>query len=66
MFCSAFCVGLYPLWEGRHTMKYTVVAVYHDITGQKVHRRGVLTGEEPKVTGASTPPKELTEAKYLE
>jgi hypothetical protein len=48
-------------------MKYTVLAVYHDLTGQKFHRRGVLAGEEPKATGGSTPPKELAEeAKYLE
>jgi hypothetical protein len=42
-------------------MKYTVVAVYKDITGHKFHRRGVLTGEELEVAGDSTPPKELTE-----
>jgi urea-proton symporter len=61
MFCSAFCVGLYPLWEGRHTMKSTVLAVYNDISGQKFHRRGIIKGQELEVTGASTPSKELTE-----
>ncbi|PNS21632.1 hypothetical protein CAC42_991 [Sphaceloma murrayae] len=34
LFISTFCVGLYPLWEGRHTMKRTVRAIYRDITGQ--------------------------------
>ncbi|KAL1620965.1 urea active transporter [Diplodia seriata] len=35
LFCSSFCVGLYPLWEGRGTMKRTAVAVWRDVTGKK-------------------------------
>ncbi|OMP82552.1 putative urea active transporter 1, partial [Diplodia seriata] len=35
LFCSSFCVGLYPLWEGRGTMKRTAVAVWRDVTGGK-------------------------------
>ena len=35
LFCSAFCVGLYPLWEGRHTSGRTIKAIYLDITGRK-------------------------------
>jgi hypothetical protein len=42
-------------------MKYTAVAVYNDIIGRKFHRRGLLTGQELKVAGDSTPPKEITE-----
>jgi hypothetical protein len=62
MFCSGFCVCVYPLWEGRHTMKRTVLAIYNDVTGKKsVARRGTLTGQEVKVTGASTPTEKVTE-----
>lgn len=35
MFFSAFCVGLYPLWEGRGTTIRTFKAIYLDITGKK-------------------------------
>ncbi|KAL0264345.1 urea active transporter [Diplodia seriata] len=35
LFFSSFCVGLYPLWEGRGTMKRTAVAVWRDVTGGK-------------------------------
>ncbi|EME46110.1 hypothetical protein DOTSEDRAFT_148063 [Dothistroma septosporum NZE10] len=34
LFCSSFCVGLYPLWEGRGTSLRTIKAIYKDITGQ--------------------------------
>src|SRR6201999_4397195 len=36
LFCSAFCVGLYPLWEGRHTMARTAKAIVADLSGKKV------------------------------
>lgn len=35
--CRA-CVGLYPLWEGRHSMAHTTKSIYWDLTG-----RGKLT-----------------------
>ena len=34
LFCSAGCVGLYPLWEGRKTSSHTFVAIFKDITGK--------------------------------
>ncbi|PIB03184.1 putative urea active transporter 1 [Cercospora beticola] len=34
LFCSSFCVGLYPLWEGRKTSVRTVKAIFKDITGR--------------------------------
>ena len=34
LFVSSFCVGLYPLWEGRTTMKRTFVAIYKDVSGR--------------------------------
>lgn len=34
LFCSSVCVGLYPLWEGRHTSSHTIKAIFLDITGR--------------------------------
>jgi len=33
LFCSAFCVGLYPLWEGRRSMLGTVRMIVLDVRG---------------------------------
>lgn len=35
LFCSLFCVGLYPLFEGRHSMIHTVKSIYLDATGKQ-------------------------------
>lgn len=37
LFVSSMCVGIYPLFEGRHTMKKTFIAIYKDLTGRKGH-----------------------------
>ncbi|TKX20614.1 urea active transporter-like protein 1 [Elsinoe australis] len=34
LFMSFFCVGVYPLWEGRATMVRTGRAIWRDVTGQ--------------------------------
>ncbi|KAL8658044.1 MAG: hypothetical protein Q9226_001333 [Calogaya cf. arnoldii] len=34
LFCSTFCVGLYPLWEGRHSMANTFRGIARDLTGK--------------------------------
>ncbi|KAL9043845.1 MAG: hypothetical protein Q9214_002980 [Letrouitia sp. 1 TL-2023] len=34
LFFSAFCVGLYPLWEGRHTMAHTFKSIVKDLSGR--------------------------------
>ncbi|MCJ1253665.1 hypothetical protein MMC24_001477 [Lignoscripta atroalba] len=34
LFCSAFCVGLYPLWEGRKSMGNTFGGIIRDLTGR--------------------------------
>ena len=36
MFCSAFCVGLYPLWDGRHAIVRIVKAIFLDATGKRL------------------------------
>lgn len=38
LFFSAFCVGLYPLWEGRHSMLHTFKSIGADMTGSKKAR----------------------------
>ena len=40
MFCSAFCVGLFPLFEGRHSMANTFKGIVRDLTG----RAGAIKG----------------------
>jgi hypothetical protein len=71
LFCSSFCVGLYPLWEGRHTCARTFKAIFLDVTGKRkpvMHGRATLaeTAEaEEKMDagnkGAGTPPQEAVE-----
>ena len=33
LFCSSFCVGLFPLWEGRYSMANTFRGIVHDLSG---------------------------------
>lgn len=44
LFCSSFCVALYPLWEGRHTSMRMIKSIFLDITGKK----------KPTLHGAAT------------
>jgi len=53
LFCSAACVGIYPLWEGRKTSGRTIKAIFLDITGKKkpvVHGKAT-TAETTDVQG---------------
>lgn len=40
IFCSLFAVGLFPVFEGRKTLAYTVKAIFLDVTGKKHPGRG--------------------------
>lgn len=52
LFMSTFCVGLYPLWEGRKTMAKTARAIYRDVTGRGRVLKGVdVVQEEPRREG---------------
>jgi hypothetical protein len=53
MFCSAACVGVYPVIEGRHTLVRTFKAIYNDLTGKK--KPGFNVGQVVGDTGTSTP-----------
>jgi hypothetical protein len=60
LFFSIFCVGVYPLWEGRHSLKHNVRAIFRDITGKEhpsKHHRPEATYVEGKEagTGVATP-----------
>jgi hypothetical protein len=66
LFCSTFCVGLYPLWEGRKSLAHTFGSMFNDLTGKKsikaIHAQAqVVEGEE--ATGGDSPRKSLTEEK---
>ncbi|MCJ1395300.1 hypothetical protein MMC18_008184 [Xylographa bjoerkii] len=49
LFCSAACVGIYPLWEGRHSMAHTFKGIWRDLTGKRAvtlqGREGVVREE---------------------
>lgn len=61
LFCSAICVGLYPLFEGRHSMKHTFKAIVADLQGKGPRARqkqNVIIGEvENYESGTQSPVK---------
>lgn len=66
LFCSSFCVGLYPLWEGRKTSGRTMKAIWRDVTGKGrpvVHGRAAMSEtpeeEERKEEKQSVTPPEV-------
>jgi hypothetical protein len=60
MFCAAFAVGVYPLWEGRHTMKRTTLAIIKDLSGKGKPKLAVHHGDEVvEETGTSTPTEKI-------
>jgi hypothetical protein len=68
LFCTAFGVVLFPLWEGRDGMAYTIRAMYLDFTGKKKPtlqgREGIVvvsdkTAGEPS-TGETSPAEKLS------
>jgi len=71
LFISSFCVGIYPLWEGRTTMKRTVLAIWKDVTGRGgpvTHGRATVAEtidaeevNDEKIRQGSDPKKEETE-----
>lgn len=61
LFFSAFCVGLYPLWEGRKSMAHTFKGILKDLSrgggGAKIRgRRGVVIESDGKI---DVPEKEI-------
>lgn len=70
LFCSSFCVAVYPLWEGRHTCARTITAIIKDVMGKGkpiVHGRATVAetaeAEEKKDgKGVETPPEKVLES----
>ncbi|KAJ4366197.1 urea active transporter [Neocucurbitaria cava] len=58
MFCSAVCVGLYPLWEGRNTSLRTFKSIFLDVTGKKKPSRAAMVTEGE---GTDTPTEAVSE-----
>lgn len=61
LFGSLFCVGLFPLWEGRKSMAHTFKAMFLDLTGKqhpaKFHGPAATFSEGKEVgEGSDTPP----------
>ena len=70
LFCSAFCVGLFPLWEGRGSMAHTVRSIALDVRGVRKpvvqgRRREVGVVEVGGSEGSRTPPGRGDEKKGL-
>ena len=51
--CSAVCVGVYPLWEGRHSCANTARGIWKDLTGKGgavvQGRRSEVEEESPRL-----------------
>ncbi|KAF2030541.1 urea active transporter [Setomelanomma holmii] len=58
MFCSAFCVGLYPLWEGRKTSTRTFKAIFGELMGRGMPSKQSMIVEGK---GSDTPPEAVSE-----
>jgi hypothetical protein len=61
LFLSIFMVGLYPLWEGRKSLRHNVVAIFKDITGKEhpgKHHTSIAVYDGKEESGANTPPVE--------
>lgn len=46
LFFSAFCVGVYPIWEGRHTIAHTSRCIWGDLTGTRTTSTEVIPAQE--------------------
>jgi hypothetical protein len=59
LFFSLFCVGLFPLWEGRYSMARIFKAVFLDLTSG---REDSSAGYRPPPGSAKEPDETVTEA----
>jgi urea-proton symporter len=60
LFFSAFCVGLFPLWQGRKTAAHTIKSMVLDLLGKKQAPLTALQGEH--VAESATPQGEKDES----
>ena len=70
LFFSMFCVGIYPVVEGRHSLKHNFRAIFRDITGKEhpsKHHRPEATYVEGKEEGAGVvTPEQGNEKEIME
>jgi len=59
IFFSLFGVGLFPLFEGRHAIAFTVKAIFNDVTGKG--RTTVITGRRVEEHSGSDSPRSIDE-----
>jgi len=62
LFFSIFAVGLYPLFEGRHSLKHNIWAIFKDITGKEhpsKHHGPQATYVEGKDVGGTDSPADV-------
>lgn len=67
LWCSIGMVGIYPVFEGRHSLKHNIVSIFKDITGKEhpsKHHNSAAVFEGKEASGADTPPVESE--KHLE
>lgn len=60
LFCSACAIGLYPLWEGRHSMADTFRGIARDLS-----RKGKPTIRGRVIEGNDEPTSPLEESKMM-
>ncbi|KAI4216580.1 MAG: hypothetical protein LQ351_001069 [Letrouitia transgressa] len=63
LFFSTFCVGLYPLWEGRHTMVHTFKSIVKDLSGRGKPPMHGRTMDVPDDTDSAGEKSSVTEKK---
>ncbi|ODV88439.1 hypothetical protein CANCADRAFT_146491 [Tortispora caseinolytica NRRL Y-17796] len=61
MFCSAICVGIIPLWEGRHAMAHSLKGIWGDLRGKPIHHTAVIS----VVSVAAAPSRDNSETNSL-
>ncbi|KAF2998127.1 hypothetical protein E8E13_000805 [Curvularia kusanoi] len=70
LMCSTLAVGVYPLWEGRMSLKRNFGGMWRDITGRGPKRHGehveVVEGEKAVESGTQTPKQTAADEKVME
>lgn len=61
IFCSLAAVGIFPVFEGRHTLAYTFRCIVADLTG-KGRKREIQAEPEAVATPGDVTPKEKKES----
>lgn len=59
LFCSAIGVGLYPLFEGRHSIRHTFKGIVADLAKRTKKRQDVIDGEVENYKSGTQSPVEM-------